>query len=153
MESLDKWKILTDSIDDMEEAFKYIRYYGGWADKIEGKSFPCTGNMTISKRRIHYGVVGLISPCNYLLLMSAWKIFPALAAGNTILLKPSYETLLISLKLDELLVEAGFPDGVVNIVPGNINTVGAWITSHENFRKVSFTSLTCTGRDVTKKSA
>jgi acyl-CoA reductase-like NAD-dependent aldehyde dehydrogenase len=141
LESLDNGKILRDSIDDMEEALKYIRYYGGWADKIEGKSFPCTGNMTISTRRIPYRVVGLISPCNYPLLMSAWKIFPALAAGNTIVLKPSDETPLTSLKLAELFVEAGFPAGVVNIVPGNGNTVGARITSHEKVRKVSFTGL------------
>jgi aldehyde dehydrogenase (NAD+) len=153
LESLDNGKILRDSIDDMEEALKYMRYYGGWADKIEGKSYPCAHNFSMTSRRIPYGVVGLISPWNYPLLMCSWKIFPAIAAGNTIVLKPSEETPLTSLKLAELFLEAGFPAGVVNIIPGYGNTVGTRITSHSKVRKVSFTCATRTGRDVMKKAA
>ncbi len=137
----------------MEEALRCIRFYGGYADKIEGKSYPCSGNISSTTRRVPFGVVGVISPSNYPLLISFWKIFPALAAGNTIVLKPSENTPLTSLKFADLIVEAGFPAGVVNILTGSGFTVGTSITSNNKVRKVNFTGFTNTGRQVMIKAA
>jgi len=153
LESIDHGRVYKDSLEDMQEAVRYIRYFGGFADKIEGKTFPCCGTLSMSTRRIPYGVVGLIAPWDYPLFICAWKIFPALAAGNTIVLKPSEEAPLSILKLAELFLEAGFPEGVVNILPGYGETVGCKLTSNEKVRKISFTGSTKVGRDVMRKAA
>lgn len=153
LETIDNGKVITDSKEDMEEVVRCIRYFGGWADKIMGNTYTAFDDYSIQSRRVPYGVVGLISPWNYPLLMCAWKLFPALAGGNTVVLKPSEETPLTILRLGALIREAGFPSGTVNIVPGYGHIAGDKITSHKDIQKVSFTGSTGVGRLVMKNSA
>jgi aldehyde dehydrogenase (NAD+) len=122
------------------------RYYGGWADKIEGKTIPITGPYFCHTRHEPIGVVGQIIPWNFPLLMQAWKWGPALAAGCTIVLKPAEQTPLSALRVGELAMEAGIPQGVINIVPGFGETAGAAIAEHMDIDKVAFTGSTEVGK-------
>lgn len=153
LETLDNGKAYQDSVEDIKEVVRCIRYNGGWVDKIEGITYSPFDNLTIHSRRVPYGVVGLISPWNYPLLMCAWKMFPALAAGNTIVLKPSEETPLTILKLGKLIKEAGFPEGVINILPGFGHIAGQRISNHEKIHKLSFTGSTNTGRNILRSAS
>jgi phenylacetaldehyde dehydrogenase len=125
LESLDNGKPLTIArVADIPLAVDMFRYMAGWATKIEGNTIPISaGNYFAYTLREPIGVVGQIIPWNFPLLMAAWKLGPALAAGCTIILKPAEQTPLSALRLGELILEAGFPDGVVNIVPGYGETV------------------------------
>ncbi|KEG09407.1 aldehyde dehydrogenase, mitochondrial precursor [Trypanosoma grayi] len=129
----------------MEECF---RYYAGWADKIYGRVAPVSGcNFSFVKRE-PVGVCGQIIPWNFPLLMAAWKLAPALAMGNTVVLKPAEQTPLGALRLGELLMEAGYPPGVANILPGFGSTAGAHLVRHRDVDKVAFTGSTAVGRQI-----
>lgn len=125
------------------------RYYGGWADKIKGATLPIEGNQRFNlyTRKEPVGVVGQIIPWNFPLLMQAWKLGPALAAGCTVVMKTAEQTPLSALKIAELIKEAGFPDGVVNIVSGH-GDIGAYLVRHPGIDKVAFTGSTEVGYDI-----
>ncbi|MGA3234951.1 MAG: aldehyde dehydrogenase family protein [Bryobacteraceae bacterium] len=129
------------------------RYYAGWADKNQGKTIPVNGDYFCYTRHEPVGVVGQIIPWNFPLLMQAWKLAPALATGNTIVLKPAEQTPLTALRVGELIVEAGFPAGVVNILPGYGPTAGGAIANHMDIDKVAFTGSTEVGRLIMEAAA
>ncbi len=129
------------------------RYYAGWADKIQGKTIPIAGNYFCYTRLEPVGVVGQIIPWNFPLLMQAWKLGPALAAGNTVILKPAEQTPLTALRVGELILEAGFPEGVVNILPGYGPTAGGAIARHPDIDKVAFTGSTEVGHLIMEAAA
>ncbi|KAF9445644.1 aldehyde dehydrogenase [Macrolepiota fuliginosa MF-IS2] len=138
---------------DLPGVIRTIRYYAGWADKIHGKTIETTENKMAYTRHEPYGVVGCIIPWNFPLLMASWKLGPSLSTGNAIVLKPSEMTPLTMLKVAELIHEAGFPPGVVNIINGLGGTAGAAIASHPKIDKVAFTGSTLTGRKILKASS
>ncbi|KAJ7915071.1 aldehyde dehydrogenase [Mycena leptocephala] len=138
---------------DMAGTIQCIRYFGGWADKIHGNTIETNETRLAYTRHEPYGVVGQIIPWNFPMLMLSWKVGPALATGNCIVLKPSEMTPLSALKFAELVAEAGFPPGVVNIVNGYGVTVGQAISEHMDISKVAFTGSTLVGRKVLEASA
>ncbi|MBI4025168.1 MAG: aldehyde dehydrogenase family protein [Verrucomicrobia bacterium] len=147
LETLDNGKPYKDSRNiDLPLTIECYRYYAGWADKIEGKTIPVSGPYFTYTRHEPVGVVGQIIPWNFPLLMQAWKWGPALAAGCAIVLKPAEQTPLTALRVGELAMEAGFPEGVVNIVPGYGETAGAAISEHAEIDKVAFTGSTEVGK-------
>ncbi|UED72375.1 aldehyde dehydrogenase family protein [Brevibacillus sp. DP1.3A] len=136
-------------------AVAHLRYYAGWATKLTGQTIPLTsgGNFHAYTRREPLGVCGQITPWNYPLLGTVWKLAAPLAAGNTVILKPSQQTTLTTLLLGELIMEAGFPAGVVNIVTGSGRKIGEAITSHPDIDKIGFTGSTEVGKGIMRKSA
>src|SRR5437763_1034312 len=125
LESLDNGKPVQDSLNaDLPLTIKCYRYYAGWADKIHGKTIPVEGPYFCYTRHEPVGVVGQIIPWNFPMLMQAWKWAPALACGHTVILKPAEQTPLTALRLAQLAQEVGFPDGVINVVPGHGRTAG-----------------------------
>src|SRR5579862_4651856 len=130
-----------------------LRYFAGWADKNQGRTIPIAGDYFCYTRHEPVGVVGQITPWNFQLLMQAWKLGPALAAGNTVVLKPAEQTPLTALRVGELILEAGFPAGVVNILPGYGPTAGAAIAWHHGIDKVAFTGSTEVGHLVMEAAA
>ncbi len=158
LESLDNGKPLKISrIADLPLTIEHMRYYAGWATKIEGNTIPLTlaepSKFLAYTVREPVGVVGQIIPWNFPLLMAAWKLGPALAAGCTIILKPAEQTPLSALRLGELIQEAGFPDGVVNIVPGYGETAGAALAAHPDVDKIAFTGSTEVGKLILQAAA
>ncbi|KIM37663.1 hypothetical protein M413DRAFT_76887 [Hebeloma cylindrosporum] len=154
LEALDVGKVFVKArVSDIGGTIATLRYYAGWADKVQGKTIETRETKFAYTRHEPYGVVGQIVPWNFPMAMMGWKIGPALATGNTIVLKPSEITPLTALKLSELIIEAGFPPGVVNIVNGYGHTVGQAITEHPLIEKVAFTGSTLVGRKVLKASA
>ncbi|KAF9007190.1 aldehyde dehydrogenase [Cyathus striatus] len=153
LESLDVGKVYGHAKGDIGSVVATIRYYAGWADKIQGKTIETTDKKFAYTRHEPYGVVGQIIPWNFPLSMLSWKIGPALATGNTIVLKPSEITPLTALRLCDLINEAGFPPGVLNIVNGYGHTVGQAISEHPLIEKVAFTGSTLTGRKILKAAA
>jgi len=137
---------------DLPLCVQCIRYYGGMCDKVEGKTIPMNGNIVAYTRHEPIGVVGQVIPWNFPILMLAWKFGPALAAGCTIVLKPSHRTPLSALKVAELVLEAGFPPGVINIIPGPAD-LGDYIARHPNIDKVAFTGSTDVGRKILEGAA
>jgi phenylacetaldehyde dehydrogenase len=153
LESLDNGKPLAVArVADVPLAVDLFRYMAGWATKIEGNTIPLSVPYTPGARYLAYtlrepvGVVGQIIPWNFPLLMAAWKLGPALATGCTVVLKPAEQTPLSALRLGELIMEAGFPEGVVNVVPGYGETAGAPLAAHPDVDKVAFTGSTEVGR-------
>jgi len=138
---------------DLPLSIACYRYYAGWADKIQGKTIPIAGNYFCYTRHEPVGVVGQIIPWNFPLLMQAWKLGPALAAGNTVVLKPAEQTPLSALRVGELIIEAGFPPGVVNVLPGYGPTAGAAIAWHHGIDKVAFTGSTEVGHLIMEAAA
>ena len=131
----------------------HFRYFAGWATKLEGDTIPVSiPNMFTYTLREPVGVVGQIIPWNFPLQMAAWKLAPALACGNTVILKPAEQTPLSALRLGELIGEAGFPDGVVNIVPGFGETAGAALATHPDVDKIAFTGSTEVGKLILQAS-
>lgn len=132
---------------------RHFRYFAGWPSKIEGRTIPVSSpgkmNFTLVEP---VGVCGLITPWNYPTLMVAWKLAPALAAGNTIVLKPAEQTPLSALYLADLALKVGFPPGVLNVVPGLGRDAGAALASHPGVDKVGFTGSTETGRRIVEAS-
>jgi aldehyde dehydrogenase (NAD+) len=129
------------------------RYFAGWADKIQGKTIPIDGNYFCYTRLEPVGVVGQIIPWNFPMLMQAWKLAPALATGNTVVMKPAEQTPLSALRIAELIVEAGYPPGVVNMLPGYGPTAGAAIARHMDVDKVAFTGSTEVGHLIMEAAA
>jgi len=147
LETLDNGKPLNVAFNvDLVLTIKCYRYYAGWTDKIEGKTIPIDGDFFCYTRHEPIGVVGQIIPWNFPLLMQAWKLAPALAAGNTVVMKPAEQTPLTALYIAQLIKEAGFPPGVVNLVPGYGPTAGAAISEHMDVDKVAFTGSTEVGK-------
>src|SRR6266571_181934 len=153
LESLDNGKPLTIAkAADVPLTVDLFRYMAGWATKIEGNTIPISVPYTPGAKYLAYtlrepvGVVGQIIPWNFPLLMAAWKLGPALASGCTVVLKPAEQTPLSALRLGELIMEAGFPEGVVNIVPGYGETAGAALAAHMDVDKIAFTGSTEVGR-------
>jgi aldehyde dehydrogenase (NAD+) len=154
LETLDNGKPLKDSqTADLPLTIDCYRYYSGWADKIEGKTIPVNGPYFCYTRHEPVGVVGQIIPWNFPLLMQAWKWGPALASGCTVVLKPAEQTPLSALRVGELAMEAGIPEGVVNIVPGFGETAGAALAEHFDVDKVAFTGSTEVGKLVMQAAA
>jgi len=154
LETLDNGKPIRDSRNaDLPLTIDCYRYYAGWADKIEGKTIPINGPYFCYTRHEPVGVVAQIIPWNFPLLMMAWKLGPALAAGCTIVLKPAEQTPLSALRVAELAMEAGFPPGVINVVPGFGETAGAALAEHMDVDKVAFTGSTEVGKLIMKAAA
>lgn len=154
LESLDNGKPYRDSIAaDLPLTIKCYRYYAGWADKMVGKTIPVDGPYSCFTRHEPVGVVGQIIPWNFPLLMQAWKWGPALASGCTVVLKPAEQTPLSAARVAQLALEAGFPDGVINVVPGFGPTAGAALTRHMDVDKVAFTGETTTGQVIMEAAA
>jgi aldehyde dehydrogenase (NAD+) len=130
-----------------------FRYFAGWADKVHGKTIPIDGEYFCYTRHEPVGVVGQIIPWNFPMLMLAWKLAPALATGNTVVMKPAEQTPLSALRIGELIVEAGFPAGVVNLLPGYGPTAGAAIARHMDVDKVAFTVSTEVGHLIMEAAA
>ncbi|KAG2070614.1 aldehyde dehydrogenase [Suillus decipiens] len=154
LEALDNGKTFNWARNaDVAGAIDCIRYYAGWADKVTGQVQETTEDKLTYTRHEPIGVVGQIIPWNFPLLMMAWKLGPALACGNTIVLKPSEFTPLTAIRMCHLINEAGFPPGVVNVLTGYGNTVGNAISSHMKIEKVAFTGSTLVGRKIMEASA
>jgi aldehyde dehydrogenase (NAD+) len=153
LETVDNGKPIRDSRNiDLPLAIETYRYYAGWADKIEGCTIPVSGPYFTYTRHEPVGVCGQIIAWNFPLLLQAWKWAPALAAGCTSILKPAEQTPLSALRVGELALEAGFPPGVVNIVPG-YGHVGAAIAEHPSIDMVAFTGSDETGKLVMQAAA
>ena len=154
IESLDNGKpVSVAKRVDVAKTVACYRYFAGWADKIQGRTIPIDGDFFCYTRHEPIGVVGQIIPWNYPMLMQAWKLAPALATGNTIVMKPAEQTPLSALRIGELIVEAGFPEGVVNLLPGFGPTAGAAIARHMDVDKVAFTGSTEIGRLIMEAAA
>ncbi len=138
---------------DLPTAIDCFRYYAGWATKIHGETIPVRGPFFNYTIRGPVGVIGQIIPWNFPLVMAAWKLAPALAAGNTCVLKPAELTPLTALRLGELIAEAGVPNGVVNVVPGFGATAGAALVEHPGVDKIAFTGSTPVGQDIMRRAA
>ncbi|KAI9682105.1 MAG: mitochondrial aldehyde dehydrogenase [Caeruleum heppii] len=139
--------------EDLGEVASTLKYYGGWADKFHGQVINTSPAKFAYTLREPVGVCGQIIPWNYPLAMAAWKLGPALACGNTVVIKAAEQTPLSILYLANLIKEAGFPPGVVNIINGLGNVAGAAIASHLDIDKVAFTGSTATGRQIMKMAS
>ena len=154
LETLNNGKPLRETQSaDLPLTIETFEYYAGLADKIHGETLPVSGQFLNYTVREPAGVVGQIIPWNFPLLMAAWKLAPALATGCTVVLKPAEQTPLTALRLGELMIEAGLPPGVVNIVPGFGPTAGAALASHRDVDKVAFTGSTEVGRQIMRMAA
>ena len=154
LETLDNGKpVFFSRMVDVPTAVDAFRYYAGWATKVEGTTIPISapgGKFLAYTTREPVGVVGQIIPWNFPLIMASMKLGPALAVGCTCVLKPAEQTPLTALRLGELVMEAGFPDGVVNIVPGFGETAGAALAAHPDVDKIAFTGSTEVGKILVK---
>ena len=154
LETLDNGKPIFESrYVDIPMVADVFQYYAGWADKVHGEVIPVSGNALDYTLREPLGVVAAIVPWNFPLLLTSWKVAPALAMGNTVIVKPAEETSLTALKLAELAVEAGLPAGVLNIVTGSGPVVGHALVEHRGVDKVAFTGSTATGKAILRNSA
>ena len=154
LETADNGKPIKESTYvDLPQVAENFEYFAGWATKIEGETIPVPGQMFNYTLREPVGVCGQIIPWNFPLLMAAWKLGPALAAGNTVVLKPAEQTPVTAMELGKLIQEAGFPEGVVNIVPGYGETAGAALASHPGIDKVAFTGSTEVGKIIARAAS
>jgi betaine-aldehyde dehydrogenase len=154
LESLDTGHPIRDSrILDVPRTAVTYRYFGGMADKFQGDVVPVEAGFLNYVSREPLGVVGQVVPWNFPLMFTSWKMAPALAAGNCVVLKPAEITPLSSLRIAELMSEAGMPDGVVNILPGLGQVAGQYIAEHPEIAKIAFTGSTATGRRIVQASA
>lgn len=152
IQSFDMGALLPTSRMLVESAVTAFRYYAGWITKIAGQTLPMRGEQITFTRREALGVVGAIIPWNGPALATAWKIAPAIACGNTVVFKPAPEAPLVSIRMVELMLEAGLPAGVVNLVTGG-REAGAAIAEHPGIDKVTFTGSTATGQSILRTSA
>ncbi len=157
--TLENGKLLGDArSSDVMGAVRTFRYYAGWCTKLEGETIDISMRQKMGKqnfaftRREPKGVIGAIVPWNFPLSIAAWKIAPAIAAGCTVVLKPSEETPLCALYLAELVMEAGFPKGVLNVLTGDGKTTGASLVNHKDIAKITFTGSTATGKAIGKNA-
>src|SRR6201988_4389033 len=154
LETTDNGKPIKESTYiDLPGVVENFEYFAGWATKIEGETIPVPGQMFNYTLREPIGVCGQIIPWNFPLLMAAWKLAPALAAGNTVVLKPAEQTPVTAMELGRLIQEAGFPEGVVNVVPGYGETAGAALAAHKGIDKIAFTGSTEVGKLIAKAAA
>jgi len=153
LESLNNGKIVPESAHGIMQTVKVLRYYAGWADKIHGQQIPADGNVFVVTRKEPVGVVGQIIPWNFPAMFVGWKWGPALAAGCTIVMKPAEQTPLSVLYLAHLSVEAGFPNGVINVVNGFGSTAGAALAGHKHIDKIAFTGSTAVGKAIMETAA
>ncbi len=154
LETLDNGKPISEARHgDLPLVIDCLRYYAGWADKIHGQTVPVRGHYFCYTKREPVGVAGQIIPWNFPMLMVAWKWGPALAAGCTIVMKPAEQTPLSCLRMGELALEAGFPEGVINIVPGFGETAGDALVKHKGVDKIAFTGSTEIGQLIMRNAA
>jgi aldehyde dehydrogenase (NAD+) len=154
LETLDNGKPIFESRQvDLPMAAEVFRYYAGWATKIHGETVPVRGPFLNYTLREPIGVVAAIVPWNFPLLLASWKVAPALATGNTVVLKPSPWTSLTALRLAELAEQAGLPDGVLNVVTGSTPALGQALVRHPEVAKVAFTGSTRTGQEIAREAA
>lgn len=154
LESLDTGHPLRDTRRlDVPRTAATFRYFGGMADKLEGSVIPVEAGFLNYVLREPVGVVGQVVPWNFPLMFTSWKMAPALAAGNCVVMKPAELTPLSSLRIAELMGEVGFPEGVVNIVPGLGGVAGQALAEHPDIGKIAFTGSTAIGRQIVAASA
>jgi aldehyde dehydrogenase (NAD+) len=153
LESLNCGKTIRDSRGDMQGVVNTLRYYAGWADKIEGRTVPVRGSFLSYTLRQPVGVVGQIIPWNFPVLMLAWKWGPALACGNTVIMKAAEQTPLSAIRVGELAVEVGFPPGVINLLQGMGETTGQAMVVHPGIDKIAFTGHVDTAKLIQKNAA
>src|SRR5947209_1231754 len=154
LETLQNGKPIFESRQiEIPAAAECFQYYAGWADKIHGETIPVKGNYLTYTLREPVGVIAAIVPWNFPLLLTSWKVAPALACGNTVIIKPASQTPLTALALAEIAHEAGVPPGVINVVTGPGSTVGQMIVEHPGIDKIAFTGDTSTGKQIMKGSA
>lgn len=153
LEAIDNGKpVKLAQIVDVGNSVRHLRYFAGWASKLEGRTIPVGApDMFVYTQRVPVGVCAQIIPWNFPLLMAVWKISPALTTGCTVVLKPAEQTPLTALRLGELAIEAGFPDGVINVINGD-GKVGAALVDHPGVDKIAFTGSTAVGREIGKKA-
>lgn len=153
LESIDSGRPFRDSVRDVKHCISTLRYYAGWADKIHGSTVPTDGDLLTYTRQEPIGVVGQITSWDYPIAIQAWKLGPAVAAGCTVVMKPSSRTSLTALHLAALTAEVGFPNGVYNIVTGDGPTVGQAIAAHPYIKHVSFTGTKEYAKSVMEAAA
>jgi aldehyde dehydrogenase (NAD+) len=154
LETLHNGKPISESRQiEIPAAAECFEYYGGWSDKVMGETIPVKGNHLTYTLREPVGVVAAIVPWNFPLLLAAWKIAPALACGNAVIVKPASQTPLTALALGELAMEVGFPPGVLNVVTGAGSIVGQALVEHPGIDKIAFTGDTSTGRSIMRGAA
>jgi aldehyde dehydrogenase (NAD+) len=154
LESLDSGKpVSAIRRQDLPAVLDTLTYYAGWADKINGQLIPARPDALTYTVREPVGVVGAIIPWNFPLMIGMWKLGPALACGCTVVLKPAELTPLTALRLGELALEAGMPDGVLNVVPGFGNIAGAALVDHPDVDKITFTGSPAVGRQILRAAA
>jgi len=154
LETTDNGKPISDARNiDIPLVADCIEYYAGWANKVHGETIPVPGPFLNYTLREPIGVVGQIVAWNFPLLLAAWKLGPALATGNTVIVKPAEQTPLTALRLGELCLEAGVPAGVVNVLPGFGPTAGAALVTHPDVDKIAFTGEYITGQTIMREAA
>ncbi|MEZ4665787.1 MAG: aldehyde dehydrogenase family protein [Thermomicrobiales bacterium] len=153
LETMNSGKIIVESRGDVVSSANCFEYYGNLAGQIWGDQIPMNGPLLDYTVREPYGVCSQISPWNFPLLMAAWKVAPALAAGNTVVLKPASATPLTALMLGQIALEAGIPAGVLNVITGPGKELGETLTTHPLVEKVAFTGETETGREIMRAAA
>ena len=154
LETLHNGKPITESRHiEIPMAAECLQYFAGWADKIHGETVPVKGNALVYTTREPLGVVAAIVPWNFPLLLAMWKVAPALAAGNTVILKPASQTPLTALAFGQIALEAGLPPGVLNVITGSGASVGQALVEHPGIDKIAFTGDTSTGRGVMRTAA
>jgi len=154
LETLHNGKPISESRHiEVPAAAECFEYFAGWADKVMGETIPVKGNHLTYTLREPVGVVAAIVPWNFPLLLAAWKVAPALACGNTVILKPASQTPLTALALGEIAVEVGLPPGVLNVITGPGSSVGQAIVEHPGIDKIAFTGDTNTGKSIMRSAA
>jgi len=154
LETLHNGKPIAESRNiEIPAAAECFEYYGGWSDKVMGETIPVKGNHLTYTLREPIGVVAAIVPWNFPLLLAAWKVAPALACGNTVILKPASQTPLTALALGEIAIEVGLPPGVLNVVTGPGSQLGQAIVEHPGIDKIAFTGDTTTGKGIMRGAA
>jgi acyl-CoA reductase-like NAD-dependent aldehyde dehydrogenase len=154
LETLHNGKPITESRHiEVPMAIECLQYFAGWADKIQGETVPVKANAHVYTRREPLGVVAAIVPWNFPLLLAMWKVAPALAAGNTVILKPASQTPLTAIALGDAANEVGLPPGVLNIITGGGSTAGQALVEHPGVAKIAFTGDTSTGKGIMRTAA
>jgi acyl-CoA reductase-like NAD-dependent aldehyde dehydrogenase len=154
LETLHNGKPISESRHvEIPAAAECFEYYAGWADKVMGETIPVKGNHLTYTLREPLGVVAAIVPWNFPLLLAAWKVAPALACGNTVILKPASQTPLTALALAEIALEVGLPAGVLNVLTGPGSSLGQAIVEHPGIDKIAFTGDTTTGKAIMRSAA
>src|SRR5436190_6971861 len=152
LEARNAGKPITDARGEMAMVVETFRYYAGAPERLLGQTIPVAGGVDMTFRE-PLGVVGLIVPWNFPLTIASWKLAPALAAGNTVVLKPAELTPLTALELERIVLDAGLPEGVVNVVPGPGSVVGRRLVEHPDVAKIAFTGSTEVGRGIAEGAA